>query len=177
MTVNLGPGTLEIGAIGTEIDVSCLVNGCRITPTKDQKDTTQVLCGDKIPGAVTYTAALKGNLNIDTDDGAAGLFALSWSAPGTEQSFIFTPNDAEGTTATGTLVLDPLDFGADEYGAPLTSDFEFQISGTVTFTYGTGGATQKLQIGVPITRPRQPMTGTKHHPAPAAAKAKAKASA
>lgn len=152
MTV-LGPGTLKIGATGTEIDVSCLVNGCRIAAAKDQKDSTQKLCGTKVPGAVTYTASLKGNVDIDADDGAAGLFALSWQAPGTEQDFEFIPNTADGTSAAGTLVIDPLDFGADEYGAVMTSDFEFQISGTVTFTYGTG-ATVELVTGQPIQRPR-----------------------
>ena len=153
MTV-LGPGTLKIGATGTEIDVSCLVNGCRIAAAKDQKDSTQKLCGTKVPGAVTYTASLKGNIDIDAADGDAGLFALSWSAPGTEQEFTFTPNTAEGVSAAGTIVLDPLDFGADEYGAVLTSDFEFQAVGTVVFTY-PGGATRELVTGVPIAGVRR----------------------
>ena len=152
MTV-LGPGTLKIGATGTEIDVSCLVNGCRIAAAKDQKDSTQKLCGTKVPGAVTYNATLKGNVDIDPDAGAAGLFAMSWAQPGSEQKFTFEPNTAEGTSAAGTLVLDPLDFGADEYGAVLTSDFEFQITGTVTFTY-PGGTTFELVTGQPIQRPR-----------------------
>lgn len=174
MTV-LGPGTLEIGATGTEIDVSCLVNGVRIAAAKDQKDSTQKLCGTKVPGAVTYTASLKGNLDVDADDGATGLFALSWSAPGSEQAFTFTPNTAAGITAAGTLVLDPLDLGADEYGAVLTSDFEFQVVGTVTFTY-PGGATRELVTGVPITGQRRRRDGVPVD-VPAAPKSKAKASA
>ena len=68
MTV-LGPGTLEIGATGTEIDVSCLVNSCRVAAAKDQKDSTQKLCGTKVPGAVTYNATLKGNVDIDDNKG------------------------------------------------------------------------------------------------------------
>lgn len=161
MTV-LGPGTLKIGATGTEVDVSCLVNGCRVTPSKSQKDATQKLCGTKVPGAVTYTAALKGNVDVDAEEGAAGLFGLSWSAPGTEQDFTFTPNTAAGVIAAGTLVIDPLDLGADEYGAVLTSDFEFQIVGTVTFTYPTGG-TFELVTGTPIQGRSRPLV------APAAA--------
>jgi hypothetical protein len=152
MTV-LGPGTLTIGETGTEIDVSCLVNGARISPTKDQKDATQKLCGTKVPGAVTYTAALTGNVDIDPETGASGLFALSWASPGTQQAFTFVPNTAEGTSAAGTLVIDPLDFGADAYGDVLTSDFEFQIVGTVTFTYGSG-ATSTLSTGVPVQQPK-----------------------
>jgi hypothetical protein len=149
----LGPGTLKIGATGTEIDVSCLVNGCRVSPTKNEGDATQKLCGTKVPGAITYTAKLTGNIDIDSDDGAAGLFALSWSAPGSQQGFTFVPNTAEGTAAAGTLVLDPLDFGADKYGDLLTSDFEFTIVGDVEFTYA-GGATMVMRTGVPIEQER-----------------------
>ena len=96
------------------------------------------------------------------------------TAPGTEQGFTFTPNTADGVTAAGTLVIDPLDFGADEYGAVLTSDFEFQISGTVTFTY-PGGATRELVTGTPIRRPSLPPSSAEP-PAPSS-KAKAKANA
>jgi hypothetical protein len=49
---------------------------------------------------------------------------------------VFTPNTATGTSAAGELVIDPLDFGADESGADLTSDFEFTIVGKPTYTYG-----------------------------------------
>ena len=34
-----------------------------------------------------------------------------------------------------TLVIDPLDFGADEYGADMTSDFEFSLVGPPVYTY------------------------------------------
>jgi len=156
----LGPGTLKIGATGTEIDVSCLVNGARITPTKNEGDETQKLCGTKVPGSITYTAKLSGNLDIDPDDGAAGLFAMSWAQPGSEQDFEFVPNTAEGTMAAGTLILDPLDFGADKYGDTLTSDFEFTISGDVTYTYA-GGTTAVMRIGTPIQRPKIPLPAAK----------------
>lgn len=147
----LGPGTLEIGATGTEIDVSCLVNGCRITADKDEGDSTTKLCGTQLPGSVTYNAKLAGNVDIDPDAGADGLFALSWSAPGSTQTFTFTPNTADGTSATGTVVIDPLDFGADEFGEILASDFEFSVVGDVVFTYPTG-ATVLFRTGRPIAR-------------------------
>jgi hypothetical protein len=149
----LGPGTLKIGAIGSEIDVSCLVNGARVSPTKNEGDATQKLCGTKVPGAITYTAKLTGNVDIDPDAGAEGLFALSWASPGTQQPFDFIPNTADGTSAKGTVVIDPLDFGADKYGDLLASDFEFTIVGDVTFTYPTG-ATAVFPTGVPIQQTR-----------------------
>lgn len=135
----LGPGVLKIGATGTSIDVSCLLNNAIIAADPDQADDTTKLCGDVRPGAVTYARTLSGNLDTDIGD-AAGLFALSQSAAGTQQDFTFTPNSDIGTSAAGKLVIHPLDFGADEMGADLTSDFEWPIVGEVTWTYGTGGA-------------------------------------
>lgn len=133
----LGPGTLTIGATGSAIDVSCLLNNAVIAADKDQADDTTKLCGSVRPGSVTYTFTLSGNVDTDVAD-AAGLFALSQTAAGTQVPFEFTPSTAEGTTAAGTLVIDPLDFGADEMGADLASDFEWALVGKPTYTYGTG---------------------------------------
>lgn len=129
-----GPGTLSIGATGSEIDVECLINGARIAMSKDEGDSTTKLCGTVKPGKVTYTYALSGNIDVDSSD-PAGIFALSQASPGTEQPFIFTPSTVGETSAAGTLVLDPLDFGADEYGADMTSDFEFSLVGAPVYTF------------------------------------------
>lgn len=131
----LGPGVLKIGATGTSIDVSCLLNNAVLAADPDQADDTTKLCGDVRAGAVTYARTLSGNVDTDVGD-AAGLFALSQSAAGTQQAFEFTPSTDEGTKAAGSLVVHPLDFGADEMGADLASDFEWPIVGEVTWTYG-----------------------------------------
>lgn len=136
-STNLGPGTLEIGTTGTELDISCYVNNARITSEKSADDDRTMLCGDVLPGAVTYTYSLTGNMDVDVELGAAGFFALSQAEPGSQQNFVFTPSTAEGTAASGTLTIDPLDFGADEMGQPLTSDFEFSVVGAPTYAYGT----------------------------------------
>jgi hypothetical protein len=134
----LGPGVLKIGATGSEIDASCLVNNAKISPDKNEGDSTTKLCGDVRAGSITYTFKMSGN--VDTDVAIAdGLFALSQDAAGTEQAFEFTPSTDEGTTATGTLIIDPLDFGADEMGADLTSDFEFSLVGKPVYAYGVAG--------------------------------------
>jgi hypothetical protein len=137
-TGKLGPGILKIGATGSEIDASCLVNNATITHDKNETDATTKLCGDVRPGGVTYTYKLTGNVDTDVADDA-GLFALSQDSPGSQQLFTFTPSSAEQTTATGTLVIDPLDFGAGEMGADLTSDFEFSIVGKPVYDYGATG--------------------------------------
>jgi hypothetical protein len=134
-TYPLGPGELTIGAVATPVDISCLVNNAVISAEKEEGDSTTKLCGTVRPGAVTYTYSLSGNTDIDPSD-PAGIFALSQSAPGSEQEFTFTPNTDAGTSATGTLVLDPLDFGGDTTGETMTSDFEFTIVGTPVYTIG-----------------------------------------
>lgn len=141
----LGPGTLTIGATGTAIDVSCLLNNAIIAADKDQGDDTTKLCGDVRPGSVEYTFTLSGNVDTDIAD-VAGLFALSQSAAGTQQAFEFTPNTPLGTSAAGMLIIDPLDFGADEMGADLASDFEWAIVGKPVYTYGAGGAADEAAV-------------------------------
>lgn len=135
-TGKLGPGTLTIGATGTPIDVSCLVNNASVTSEKDQGDATTKLCGTTRQGSISYTFTLSGNMDVDAGVDS-GLFALSQEAKGTEQDFSFTPSTEMGTTASGTLIIDPLDFGADEYGGDLASDFEFAIVGEPLYTYPT----------------------------------------
>jgi len=139
-TRKLGPGELTIGATGSEIDVSCLINNATIAASKDQGDSVTKLCGTVKPGATTYTYTLSGN--IDTDVALeSGFFAMSQAAPGSEQAFTFTPNSeftapaTAGTTATGVVVIDPLDFGGDTMGETMTSDFEFAIVGVPAYAF------------------------------------------
>jgi hypothetical protein len=134
-TYKLGPGVLKIGETGTEIDISCLVNNAVIAAEKDQGDSTTKLCGTVKPGAISYTYTLSGNVDTDISD-PAGFFALSQAEPGSEQSFMFTPSTEAGTEATGTLVIDPLDFGGDETGEYMTSDFEFALVGAPVYDIG-----------------------------------------
>jgi hypothetical protein len=142
-TRKLGPGELTIGATGSEIDVSCLINNATIAASKDQGDSQTKLCGTVKPGATTYTFALSGNVDIDAAT-SSGLFALSQDEAGSQQAFVFTPNNelvaplTAATSAAGTLVIDPLDFGGDTMGETMASDFEFTIVGVVTYTYGDG---------------------------------------
>lgn len=134
----LGPGTLEIGSTGTEVDVSCLVNNAVIAASKNQGDSTTKLCGTVKPGAVTYDYSLGGNMDTDIAE-ASGFFALSQVQAGKELGYTFTPNTEAGTIATGTLIVDPLDFGGGDSGETMTSDFEFALLGQPTYTYGVPG--------------------------------------
>jgi hypothetical protein len=148
-SVKFGPGTLKIGATGSEIDVSCYVNGFRITATPDRGDSRTMLCGTVRPGAVKYTYEATGNLDLDLESGAAGIFALSQEQAGTTQEFEFVPNTADGTKAVGQLSIDPMDFGADEFGVPLQSDVTWQVIGEPTYTYSGGVALTGVTAGSP----------------------------
>lgn len=136
-TGKLGPGVLKIGATGTEIDISCLVNNASIDPSKSATDPTTKLCGAVRAGSVSYTYQLTGNIDVDAGTDA-GIFALSWVSKGTVQDFTFTPSTELGTTAAGKLVIDPLRFGAGAYGDDLTADIAFDLVGDPAFTYPAG---------------------------------------
>lgn len=138
-----GPGVLKIGATGSEIDASCYVNNLQIVPSKDQEDGKTMLCGTEKGGRTTYSYEMSGTLDLDLDKGEDGLFALSQSAPGSTQPFVFTPHE-DGVSATGSLILDPMSFGSsDGYGAVMQSDVAFALVGKPTYDYsgvdGGGG--------------------------------------
>jgi hypothetical protein len=144
----LGPGTLSIGETGTPIDVSCLVNNATISADKDEGDSTTKLCGTVRPGAVTYAYSLSGNMDTDVAE-TAGFFALSQESAGEVMDFTFTPSTDAGTSATGQLTIDPLDFGGDTTGETMVSDFEFSIVGKPAYTYGDGA------VGVAAEEPAE----------------------
>ena len=127
----LGPGTLLVGSAGSEVDMSCQIVHAQIEWSKEKDDDLTVLCGDTIPGAVTYTAALVGNVFQDSGD-AAGIVRSSWDPAklmGKTVPFEFVPNTADGVAATGDLTVDPVTFGMDDAGAKMASDFTWDIVG------------------------------------------------
>lgn len=134
--VKLGPGTLKFGATGSQIDVSCNVNNAVIAAEKEEGDSTTKLCGTVIPGAVSFTYVLSGNIDTDIGSGS-GFFALTQTQAGNQIDFEFVPNTAAISKAVGKVVLVPLDFGGDESGEFMTSDFEFTVVNKPTYTYGS----------------------------------------
>src|SRR5213083_2165010 len=126
MTANVsrfGPGTFKLGPTVTAIDFTCQVTSMTITVNKTEDDPMDTLCGDQVPGAISYTRALSG----------------------TAVEFSYTPKNAKAAVATGTLVVDPIDFGSDSYGAPMDSDFEFSIVGKPTFVWAVTAVAESAQ--------------------------------
>jgi hypothetical protein len=137
-TGQLGPGELQIGAVGSEIDVSCYLNSVGIDISENEVSaSTTKLCGAVRPAVVQYERALSGNVDLDLGN-ASGLFQLSWDEEGSVQDFTFTPSNDLGVTFTGQLVLTPLGIASAEYGSDLTTDFEFKVLGKPTITRGGG---------------------------------------
>lgn len=133
-TGKLGPGEFTIGEVASPIDVSCYLNNARVQNTTTKGDDTTKLCGAVRAGKTEYAWEITGNLDVDAGN-ASGLLALSWEEKGTVVPFSYTPNSELGTEVSGTLVLDPLSFGADAYGDDLTSDFTWSIVGDPTLTF------------------------------------------
>ena len=160
-TGQLGPGSLSVGNVGSEIDISCYINNVGIEVTKDTTDQTTKLCGASRPGVTTYTYTLTGNVDVDLAN-ASGLMALSWDNPGSTQEFSFTPNDDLGVTFSGQLTIDPLNVQADEYGADLTSDFSWVIVGKPAVDRGAGSGGTVAVTGVTAGTPGafQPVNAT-----------------
>jgi hypothetical protein len=143
--VPLGPGSLKFGATGTEIDVSCNVNNAVIGAEKDEGDSVTKLCGTVVPGAISFTYTLSGN--IDTDIGSdSGFFAMTQDQAGEQIDFVFVPNTDTGTSAAGKCVLVPLDFGGDETTATMASDFEFTVVDKPTYAYSGVAAAESEAV-------------------------------
>ena len=169
--VALGPGvfTLKIGAAAAAADYSCLVNSLTLTTDVTVGDSTFKLCGTEIPGTLTPTGTLAGNVDQDIDAAPAtdGLFQQTSEHWGETAAFTFEPSTTAGLEAAGFVLLTPLTFGGDEYGAPLVSDFSFQTVGDIT--YSAGGApgwvqTMSPKQGTP-TAPPLPFEATDDGPA------------
>ena len=122
----LGPGTLTIGTT-TPLDLSCQLSAAKVEWDKDKEDDTPVLCGESLPGGVTYTAKLTGTVLLDLSDG--GMVDFTWTEKGNVHPFTFVPNDAAAKQVSGSLTVDPLDVGGDEVKKNMSVDFEWDIVG------------------------------------------------
>lgn len=129
IVTKLGPGLLTVGSAPN--DFSCQVTAARVEWNVDEGDDVVVLCGDTVPGARTYSASLTATILSDlAKTPGPGIVEHSWTAKGTQEPFVFTPNTAAAKSVTGTVILDPISVGGDESGQNMSSDFEWAIVGT-----------------------------------------------
>lgn len=129
----LGPGSLMLGQTGSLRSASSLINGCVLEPSSETSDSTTKLSGWVRGGTTRTTWALSGNIDTDAAN-ASGIWALAFEQAGETIDFVFVPEDESEVEVSGELTITPLSLGADEFGADLTSDFEWTIIGTPTVT-------------------------------------------
>lgn len=127
----MGPGTLVLGAVGFEQDISCQITNAVLEPDFDSDDDLYTLCGDTLPGEQKTTWKMTGTAIQDL--AAAGIVEWTWDNQGTTQPFQFTPSTTVGTEFTGSIVVRPLLVGGDVKSRP-TSDFEFPVVGDPVMT-------------------------------------------
>ena len=135
--VRFGPGTFKLGtAPGT--DYSCSVQSLAVVPEKDEGDPIRLLCGDSIPGSISYSFSLTGTILQDIGT-SAGLAKYCWTNMGLAVPFEYVPTTSATTKVAGTVIVDPITIGTSdgETGDVLTSDIEFAVVGTPTITWAT----------------------------------------
>lgn len=133
--VRFGPGTFKLGtAPGT--DFSCSVQSLAVDPEKDEGDPIKLLCGDSVPGSISYSFKLAGTILQDIGT-AAGLAHYCWTNMGVAVPFSYTPATSATTAISGTCIIDPVSLGTSdgEVGDVLTSDIEFAVVGTPTIVW------------------------------------------
>jgi hypothetical protein len=158
--VALGPGILKIGTAGSPTDYSCLVNGMTLTTDVAVGDSTFKLCGTQIPGTLTPTGTLAGNVDQDIDAATGGLFEYCSKNWGNVAAFIFEPSTTAGLEADGQLLVVPLAFGGDTYGDPMVSDVSFTTVGDINFKRaGTTAWTQAMSPKQGVLPPATAATG------------------
>lgn len=130
-TYKLGPGELQIGAVGSEIDFTAQLTGCTVSWDKDKEDDVPVLSGGVLAGDTVYTAKISGNLfqDLGAED---SVLEWTWTHKGEALPFAFTPSSAAGKTVSGVVVVDPIDVGGDEVKKRPRSDFEWSCVGEPT---------------------------------------------
>lgn len=125
----LGPGTLTIGAVGTEQQFAAQLTACSVEPSTDTEDPIPTLSGEEIAGDDTDTAELTGTLLQSYD--AQSLLLWSHEHKGEELPFKFIPNNEAALQVTGVVKVRRLRIGGD-VKTRNTSDFTWPIIGDYT---------------------------------------------
>lgn len=135
-------GVLKLTATdpGTAEDFSCQVTSIAITPTVNEADAVEVLCGDTVGGNATVSDTLDFTV-ISDHTSAAGVIAFSWEHRGETVDFEFqTTSDVAGKW-TGKCIVQALAVGG-AVNEQLNIDASWSITEVTPPTgFGTGGIT------------------------------------
>jgi hypothetical protein len=138
-----GNGLLILGAVPLDVTAQMTKLSVQASESVETIDAIPVLDNTEIPEEeeATYKFTISGTLLQDL--AAAGVLNWSWANKGTQQAFIFVPDNPTLRGVEGILVPQPLTIGG-EVTKPKnrpTSDFEWRIIGTPIFgVFDPGGA-------------------------------------
>ncbi|RAV33532.1 hypothetical protein [Corynebacterium heidelbergense] len=140
----LGPGTLVLGSVGTQLDLSCQVTEITIGAEGDSEDPEYTLCGDTVAGERTYTWTM--NVTAFQDLEADGVIDFTWKHAGKEMPFKFVPDSAGTAAVTGRVIIDPVQIGG-KVRQKNTSEAEWQLAGAPNFNPNATAATVAASPG------------------------------
>jgi hypothetical protein len=126
-TVKVGPGTISVGDVGSEVDFSAQVLSAVVSWSKDKEDDRKVLTGETVVGATKRSATISVTVLQDLAN-AAGLVRFSWESKGEEHDFRYVPNTVADVEITGTVTVEPVDVGG-EVDSDAESEFEWDFVG------------------------------------------------
>lgn len=135
----LGPGTLVLGSVGTQLDMSCQLTNFKVAAEADAEDSEPTLCGDDVAGARVYTWTASGTVFQDIE--VDGVIDFTWKNAGVEMPYKFVPDSAGTAAVTGRIIIDPLEFGGD-VNTKNKSEFEWAHAGAPNFTPAAAPTTQ-----------------------------------
>lgn len=130
--LEIGPGTLTIGASVSLIDFSDQCTSAKLTPSVDKEKPRRVLSGKNVPGARTESAKLVCEFLNDFGESSSRVEWL-WTHRGEEHPFVYMPNDSNRRAIEGTLVVEPIELGGKAGDKPATT-VEFDLVDMPSFS-------------------------------------------
>ena len=128
--LTLGPGTLVLGSVGTQLDMSCQITEISISAEGDSEDPEETLCGGQIAGSRHYTWTVNGSMFQDV--AKDGVIDFTWKHAGKEMPFKFVPDATATAAVTGRVTVDPLTLGGT-VKQKNKAEFEWSCVGTPVF--------------------------------------------
>ena len=133
-------GVLKLTATdpGTAEDFSCQVRSIAVTPTVNESDPVEVLCGDKVGGGSTTSDTLDFTV-ISDHTSTSGVIAFSWQHRGETVDFEFQTDANVAGKWAGKVIVQALVVGGS-VNEQLEIDASWQIVEVTPPTgFGDGG--------------------------------------
>lgn len=131
-TYKPGPGKLLLGTVPLAVQAQLTSVTVGVKENVKSDDPVPTLDGGEVTGDddVTFDFTLSGNLFQDLAVGA--VVDWSWDNMGTEQPFVYVPNNELNRAVNGVVHVVPIEIGG-EVKTKARSDFEYRIKGKPVF--------------------------------------------